>query len=78
MRILLAVGTTLFLTMMASWAPAAVTVEKSNCALSSEGIYQGFWVKHRITVGDQVLYGADNLEEISAELGSLRTQGLCQ
>lgn len=78
MRILLALSTTLLLTLMASWAPAATEVTKSECALSSEGIFGGYWVKHRITSGDQVLFGADNLEAISSELVSLRSQGLCQ
>lgn len=78
MRILLALGTTLLLSFIASWAPASTLTAKSECSLSSEGIYDGLWVKHRITVGDQVVYGADDLEAISAELGALRTQGLCQ
>ncbi|WP_413558580.1 hypothetical protein [Bdellovibrio sp. HCB209] len=78
MRILLALSTTLLLTMMASWAPAATQTAKSECALSSEGIFGGYWVKHRITSGEEVLFGADNLEAISAELVSLRNQGLCR
>jgi hypothetical protein len=78
MRILLAVGTTLILSFLASWSSAATMPAKPACSLSSEGIYGGLWVKHRITVDDQVVYGADDLEAISVELGTLRTQGLCR
>ncbi|MBO9667922.1 MAG: hypothetical protein J7501_14055 [Bdellovibrio sp.] len=79
MRVFLAIATTLFLTLIASWSPAKAAVTDSRaCDLSSEGIFNGAWVKHRISIGDQVLYGADNLEAISEELVSLRTQGLCK
>jgi hypothetical protein len=79
MRIFLAIATTLFLTLIASWSPAKAAVsEARSCALSSEGIFNGAWVKHRISVGEQVLYGADDMEAIVTELGSLRNQGLCR
>ncbi|UYL09080.1 hypothetical protein B9G69_000630 [Bdellovibrio sp. SKB1291214] len=78
MRILLAIGTTLILSFLASWSSAATMEVKPSCLLSSEGIFDGAWVKHRISVGDQVVYGADDLEAISAELGTLRSQGLCR
>ncbi|QDK46684.1 hypothetical protein DOM22_16750 [Bdellovibrio sp. ZAP7] len=78
MRILLAIGTTLILSFLASWSSAATMEAKPSCSLSSEGIFDGAWVKHRITVGEQVVYGADDLEAISTELGTLRTQGLCR
>jgi len=79
MRIFLAITTSLLLTLLASWSPAKAAVpEKQQCELSSEGIFNGQWVKHRISTGERVLYGADNIDSILSHLVSLRDQGLCR
>lgn len=49
-----------------------------NCVLVSEGIYNGFWVKHRIAINDEIIYGTNDTELIFVQLDSLREQGLCR
>lgn len=62
--------------MATSWAPAkAATV--SSCKMASEGIFDGSWVKHRIVVNEDVVYGANDLDSILSQLDNLRDQGLC-
>jgi hypothetical protein len=79
MRVFLAIATSLLLTLLASWSPAKAAVpEKQQCALNSEGIFNGQWVKHRISSGERVLYGADDIDAILSHLVSLRDQGLCR
>ncbi len=77
MRILIA-GFTTLLMVLAVNAAQAKTHAGSSCDLSSEGIFRGSWVKHRILVADDVVYGANDMEAISSQLESLRGQGLCQ
>lgn len=59
---------------------AQVSAEAASpaCALASEGIYGGYWVKHRIYLGEDVLYGANNMDAILKQLESLREQGVCR
>jgi hypothetical protein len=85
MRILLAVLASLFIAMitqftpaMAATASASVPSQDQSCALMSEGIYHGSWMKHRIVIGENVLFGANDLDAILAQLDSLRGQGLCR
>ncbi|MFM6929276.1 MAG: hypothetical protein ACKOX6_12490 [Bdellovibrio sp.] len=79
MRIILTIITSLLLTLLASWSPAkAATPVKQPCALNSEGLFNGQWVKHRISAGERVLYGADDVDAILSHLVSLRDQGLCR
>ena len=80
MRVVLAIITSLLLTLLASWSPAkaAVPEKKQLCSLSSEGLFNGEWVKHRISAGDSVVYGANDMETLLSHLVSLRDQGLCR
>ena len=81
MRILLAVLASLFIAMLTQFTPALAAtepVQNQSCSLMSEGIYHGSWMKHRIVVGENVLFGANNLDAILAQLDSLRGQGLCR
>lgn len=52
--------------------------ELPNCVLVSEGIYNGSWVKHRIAVNNQIIYGTNDTELIFVQLDNLREQGLCR
>jgi hypothetical protein len=46
--------------------------------MQSEGLFDGAWVKHRIVVDEDVVYGANDLDSILSQLDSLRNQGLCR
>ncbi|MNT91947.1 hypothetical protein D3C72_2331330 [compost metagenome] len=59
-------------------AAAATSNSHAECALMSEGIYNGSWMKHRIVLEEEVLYGANDMGNILVQLDSLRGQGLCQ
>lgn len=50
----------------------------SSCTLASEGIYKGWWVKHRIVLDENVVYGANDVDSILMQLENLRGQGLCR
>ena len=82
MRILLALLTTLFIALLTHVAPAGAAEpqasKQADCSLMSEGIYNGWWMKHRIVVGDDVIYGANDMDAIINQLDSLRGQGLCR
>ncbi|MGZ3768319.1 MAG: hypothetical protein ACXVCP_03590 [Bdellovibrio sp.] len=49
-----------------------------SCTLVSEGIYNGWWVKHRIVLEEKVVYGANDIDSIVSQLENLREQGLCR
>jgi hypothetical protein len=83
MRILLAVLASLFVAMITQFTHAAAATasgpaQDQSCSLMSEGIYHGSWMKHRIVIGENVLFGANDLDAIMAQLDSLRGQGLCR
>jgi hypothetical protein len=80
MRILLALAATLLMAVLTHvpFASAAEKNSNASCSLMSEGIYHGAWVKHRIVVGEDVLFGTNTMGNILSQLESLRDQGLCQ
>lgn len=49
-----------------------------SCTLASEGIYNGWWVKHRIVLDENVVFGANDVDSIISQLDILREQGICQ
>lgn len=77
MRILLALSFSLMMAFLTnlSFAKAATP---TSCHLMSEGIFKGSWVKHRILVNENVVYGANDMDAILSQLDNLRDQGLCQ
>ncbi|MNJ92592.1 hypothetical protein D3C87_102650 [compost metagenome] len=82
MRILLALSFSVLMALMTniSFAKAAIpsNTDRTSCDLTSEGIFKGSWVKHRILVGEDVIYGANDMDAILSQLDNLRNQGLCQ
>lgn len=56
----------------------ASTLATPSCEMTSEGIFDGLWVKHRIVVNEDVIYGANDMDSILSQLDSLRDQGLCR
>lgn len=82
MRVFLAAMATIFMVLLANFSPAkastSVASEAPGCAMLSEGIYDGAWVKHRIAVEGDIVYGANDLDSILSQLDSLRGQGLCR
>jgi|GEM_PF-1618425 hypothetical protein len=80
MRILYALAATLLMVLLTnlSLATAAVPKTHGSCALMSEGIYNGSWMKHRIVAEEEVLYGANDMGRVLVQLENLRGQGLCQ
>lgn len=79
MRIILALITTMFIALLTHLGAAQAAVPSlPACALASEGIYQGYWVKHRIYVNDEVVFGANDMDSILSQLENLRDQGLCR
>lgn len=57
---------------------AQAAVSSPTCALKSEGIFQGAWVKHRIYVNEEAVYGANDMDSIRLHLENLREEGLCR
>lgn len=80
MRILYAIAATLLMVLLTHMplATAATVNSHGACALMSEGIYNGAWMKHRIVSEDEVLYGANDMGKVLVQLENLRGQGLCQ
>ena len=79
MRILYALAATLLMVFLthSPLAAAAILKTHSSCALASEGIYNGVWMKHRIVTEEEVLYGANDMGKVIDQLDNLRGQGLC-
>ncbi len=79
MRILLAALATLIMTML-TYLPAQAARRPviPTCMIASEGIYNGFWVKHRIVIQEDIVYGANDLDSILSQLEALREEGLCR
>lgn len=69
---------TLLALMLVGTAQVSAEAATSPCALASEGIYGGYWMKHRIYVGEDVLFGANSMDAILKQLESLREQGVCR
>ncbi|UOE99793.1 hypothetical protein [Bdellovibrio reynosensis] len=78
MRVLFAVLTTCLIALLSSLPAQATPVETPSCGLTSEGIYNGLWVKHRIYVNEDVVFGANDMDSILSQLENLRGQGLCR
>ena len=78
MRVLLAAMATGFMMMVVHLNAEAATLETPSCRMQSEGLFDGAWVKHRIVVDEDVVYGANDLDSILSQLDSLRNQGLCR
>ncbi len=76
MRILFAALVTAALLLLSGFMSQAAPLQL--CHLSSFGLYHGQWVKHRILLLDEVVYGANDLDSVRSELQSLRQQGLCR
>lgn len=80
MRIFFAALATLMIALFTHFNAAAMTFSDGlpACSLASEGIYRGAWVKHRIFVQEDVVYGANDIGAILDRLEDLRGQGLCR
>ncbi|MFP5519834.1 MAG: hypothetical protein ACLGGX_08020 [Bdellovibrionia bacterium] len=48
------------------------------CTLASEGIAGAAWKKHRLLLGEKVIFGTDDLTEMIQQLDEYRQSGLCQ
>lgn len=79
MRILLAAIATLIIAML-TYLPAQAARQPATpvCQIASEGIFNGFWVKHRIVIQDDIVFGANDLDSILSQLEALREEGLCR
>ena len=49
-----------------------------ECSLKGEGIVTDSWVKHRIFVGDEPVFGANDMDTVSIHLKELRHAGICR
>ena len=79
MRIFLAALTTLIIGLFTQNSVAQdLEAQAPQCAVASEGIFRGSWVKHRIYVNEDVVYGANDMNSILYQLENLRGQGLCR
>lgn len=78
MRIALAALATFVMVLLSQASLAHASESSGVCSLTSEGIYNGAWVKHRIVAGGEILFGADDMAPIFSQLDSLRNQGLCR
>ncbi len=48
------------------------------CSLIGEGVYEAAWKKHRLVAGDQVVYGADDMQSVIEVMRSTKQAGRCQ
>ncbi len=49
-----------------------------DCRLASEGIVGGMWMKHRIQMDSDMVFGADDIATALSYLSELRRTGFCQ
>lgn len=49
-----------------------------DCRMASEGIVGGVWMKHRIQMDGEMVFGADDIATALNFLSQLRRQGFCQ
>lgn len=68
----------LLLNLFASLAHAETKTSLPLCRLASEGVVVNAWVKHRILIDDQAVYGANDMESVIDHLRQLRHQGSCR
>lgn len=54
------------------------TAKSQECRLSSEGIVAGLWVKHRIRIDGEMVFGADDMATSLNQLTELRRLGFCR
>lgn len=78
MRIILAALLTFLIAFLTQYTAHAEELELPVCKTVSEGIYNGYWVKHRILIDYVTVYGANDLDSILSQLEILREQGLCR
>ncbi len=78
MRIILAALLTFIIAVLTHIPAHAEDSELPVCKTVSEGIYIGYWVKHRILIDFVTVYGANDLDSILSQLEILRKQGLCR
>lgn len=77
MRIFLAAMTTLLIALF-THLPAQAAESESFCKITSEGIFAGYWFKHRIVIQDEVVFGANDMDSVLSQLEILRSEGLCR
>ena len=78
MRIILAAILTFIIALLSSSVSLAQEMDIPSCKTVGAGIHEGFWVKHRILIGREIVYGADDLDSILSHLETLRNEGFCQ
>lgn len=49
-----------------------------ECSLMGEGIVTDAWVKHRIFIGEDPVFGANDMATVSAHLKELRHMRVCR
>lgn len=49
-----------------------------DCRMASEGIVGGVWMKHRIQMDREMVFGADDIATALRHLSALRRLGYCQ
>jgi hypothetical protein len=49
-----------------------------DCRMASEGIVGGVWMKHRIQMDREMVFGADDIATALRHLSELRRLGFCQ
>jgi hypothetical protein len=52
--------------------------QSQDCRMASEGIVAGVWIKHRIQMDGEMVFGADDMATALGQLSSLRRLGFCQ
>lgn len=50
---------------------------KPVCSLMGEGVATAGWVKHRIFIGEEAVFGANDMNTVTTELKNLRHSGRC-
>lgn len=54
------------------------SAQVQDCRMASEGIVGGVWMKHRIQMDREMVFGADDIATALRHLSELRRLGFCQ
>lgn len=56
---------------------SAALKSTSVCSLTGEGVYEAQWKKHRLVIGEKIIFGSDDMQSVIEVLKSAKTQGFC-
>lgn len=64
--------------LLIAFASKAQAENLPQCTLGSGGIVTNAWVKHRIFLNEEAVFGANDLATVITHLKEMRSEGVCQ